>query len=172
MSAKLNKEPMKKEPREMTVVEPQRFLAPFEDMERWFEEAFRRPFFGPSWLPRLKLPEIMGEISPTVDIFEDANDVVVKAEVPGIRKEDIELNVSEDTITISGENLSPDDDLGHPAGPNGGYQHIFIRGVSPHGDRVTPWVPATAANGCQVYGGAARTVISLRKNSAAQRWTR
>jgi hypothetical protein len=64
-------------------------------------------------------------------------------------------------IAISGENLSPDDDLGHPAGPDGGYQHIFIRGVSPHGDRVSPWVPATAANGCQVYGGAARTVISL-----------
>ncbi|WP_257304777.1 hypothetical protein [Geothrix campi] len=64
-------------------------------------------------------------------------------------------------IYISGENLSPDDDLGHPAGPDGGYQHIFIRGVSPHGDRVSPWVPATAANGCQIYGGAARTVISL-----------
>jgi len=64
-------------------------------------------------------------------------------------------------VYISGENLSPDEDLGHPAGPDGGYQHIFIRGVSPHGDRVSPWVPATAANGCQVYGGAARTVISL-----------
>ena len=102
MSAKLNKETMKKEPKEMTVVEPQRFLAPFEDMERWFEEAFRRPFFGPSWLPRLKFPEIMGEVSPSVDIFEDDNDVVVKAEVPGTRKEDIELNLTEDTITISG----------------------------------------------------------------------
>jgi hypothetical protein len=64
-------------------------------------------------------------------------------------------------VYISGENLSPDDDLGHPAGPDGGYQHIFIRGVSPHGDRVSPWVPATAANGCQMYGGAARTMISL-----------
>lgn len=64
-------------------------------------------------------------------------------------------------IILSGDNLSPDADLGHPAGPDGGYQHIYIRGVSPHGDRATAWVPATADNGCQVYGGAAQTVIFL-----------
>ena len=102
MSAKLNKEAVKKEPRELTVSEPHRFLTPFEDMERWFEEAFRRPFFGPSWMPRIKLPEIMGEVSPSVDIFEDGNNVVVKAEVPGMKKDDIEVNLTQDTITISG----------------------------------------------------------------------
>ncbi|HLO27459.1 MAG TPA: Hsp20/alpha crystallin family protein [Geobacteraceae bacterium] len=102
MSAKLNKEAVKREPRELTVSEPHRFLTPFEDMERWFEEAFRRPFLGPSWMPRIKLPEIMGEVSPSVDIFEDGNNVVVKAEVPGMKKEEIEVNLTQDTITISG----------------------------------------------------------------------
>lgn len=102
MSAKLNKEAVKREPKELTVSEPHRFLTPFEDMERWFEEAFRRPFFGPSWMPRIKLPELMGEVSPSVDIFEDGNNVVVKAEVPGMKKEDIEVNLTQDTITISG----------------------------------------------------------------------
>ena len=104
MTAKLNKDTAKKEPREMAVVEPPRFLAPFEDMERWFEEAFRRPFFGPSWMPRLKVPEIMGgDVSTSVDIFEEGDTVVVKAEVPGMRKDDIEVNLTEDTITISGQ---------------------------------------------------------------------
>lgn len=64
-------------------------------------------------------------------------------------------------ITLTGDNLSPDADSGHPAGPDGGYQHIYLRGVSPHGDRATAWVPATAGNGCQVYGGAAQSVIFL-----------
>jgi HSP20 family protein len=107
MSAKLNKETTKKEPREMTVVETPRFLTPFEDMERWFEEAFRRPFFGPSWMPRLKLPEVMGgEVSTSVDIFEEGDNVVVKAEVPGLKKDDIEVNLTEDTITITGQKKS------------------------------------------------------------------
>jgi HSP20 family protein len=103
MSAKLNKEAVSREPRELTVSEPRHFLAPFEEMERWFEEAFRRPFLGPSWMPRIKFPEMMGEVSPSVDIFEDGNNVVVKAEVPGMKKENIEVSLTQDTITISGQ---------------------------------------------------------------------
>jgi HSP20 family molecular chaperone IbpA len=41
-----------------------------------------------------------------VDIFEDGNDVVVKAELPGMKKEDIDVNISDDVITISGEKKS------------------------------------------------------------------
>ncbi|MEJ2700037.1 MAG: Hsp20/alpha crystallin family protein, partial [Desulfuromonadales bacterium] len=45
----------------------------------------------------------MGEVSPAVDLFEEGNDVVVKAEIPGVKKEDLDVNISGDTITISGE---------------------------------------------------------------------
>lgn len=79
-----------------------RWLAPFEEMERWFEEALNRPFFAPAWLPRLRFPDIAGELAPSVDIYEEGLDVVVKAEVPGIRREDIEVNLSGDLLTISG----------------------------------------------------------------------
>ncbi|HEX8960503.1 MAG TPA: Hsp20/alpha crystallin family protein [Geobacteraceae bacterium] len=107
MTAKLNKEPVKKETKDMTVAEPSRLITSFEDMERWFEEAFRRPFFGPSWMPRLKLPEMMGgDVSTSVDIYEEGDNVVVKAEVPGMKKDDIEVNLTEDTITISGQKKS------------------------------------------------------------------
>lgn len=58
--------------------------------------------FGPSWLPRVKFPE-MGVVTPDVDIFEDGNDVVVKAEMPGMKKENIEVNLTDDMITVSGE---------------------------------------------------------------------
>jgi len=84
-------------------VEPGKALSPFEEMEHRFEELFRRPFsLGPSWFPRLRAPE-MEEISPTVDIFEEGGDVVVKAELPGMRKEDIDVKLTENTVTISGE---------------------------------------------------------------------
>jgi HSP20 family protein len=93
-----------KKSKEVVKAEPARAVSPFEDMEKRFEEFFKRPFsmFGPSWMPRMKFPE-MGVISPEMDIFEDGNDVVVKAEMPGIKKEDIEVNLTDDTVTVSGE---------------------------------------------------------------------
>ena len=94
----------KKESKEIIKSEPAREISPFEEMEKRFEEFFRRPFslFGPSWLPKVKFPE-MGVVTPDVDIFEDGNDVVVKAELPGMKKENIEVNLTDDMITVSGE---------------------------------------------------------------------
>ncbi len=94
----------KKESKEIVKAESAREISPFEEMEKRFEEFFRRPFsmFGPSWLPRVKFPE-MGVVTPDVDIFEDGNDVVVKAEMPGMKKENIEVNLTDDMITVSGE---------------------------------------------------------------------
>ena len=104
MADKESKEISKKESKELIPQEFRRFLAPFEEMERWFEEAFRRPFFSP-WMPRFRFPELreLREFSPTVDIFEEGNDVVVKAELPGMGKDDIDVNVTDDVITITGE---------------------------------------------------------------------
>jgi len=38
-----------------------------------------------------------------VDIYEDADNIVLKAEIPGMNKEDISISLTEDTITISGK---------------------------------------------------------------------
>jgi HSP20 family protein len=90
------------ETKAVTKAEPSIVLSPFHDMERWFEDFFRRPFFGPSWLPRLRTPEFE-EISPSIDLFTEGDDVVVKAELPGMKKEDIDVSVTDNTITVSGE---------------------------------------------------------------------
>jgi HSP20 family protein len=41
--------------------------------------------------------------APTLDMYEEKNDVVVKAEVPGLSKENIEITLSDSTLTIKGE---------------------------------------------------------------------
>jgi HSP20 family protein len=76
----------------------------FEEMERWFEEDFRRPFslMRPFLAPRLRTAGFT-EIVPSVDIFAEGEDIVVKAELPGMKKEDIEVSMSDNTMTISGE---------------------------------------------------------------------
>ncbi len=71
-------------------------LAPiFED----FERSFRWPrLWGPArWLtePAIRMP--------AVDVYEKDNEVVVKAEIPGMSKEDIQVNLANSTLTISGE---------------------------------------------------------------------
>ena len=73
------------------------------EMEHYFDKFFRHPFsmMTPSFAFR-DFPKL-GELSPTVDIFEEGNDLVVKAELPGIKKEDLNVTLTENRITISGE---------------------------------------------------------------------
>src|SRR5689334_8834507 len=40
---------------------------------------------------------------PNIDVYEDKDKVTVRAEVPGMKPEDIEVSVQGDTLTISGE---------------------------------------------------------------------
>ena len=73
-------------------------LMPLRDIDRWLDDFFMRPFA----LPRARM-SAMQEIMPDVDIFESDGDVVMKAELPGMKKEDIEVTLSDGSITISGE---------------------------------------------------------------------
>jgi HSP20 family protein len=41
--------------------------------------------------------------SPAVDILETENEIRVKAEVPGVAREDIELNIENNVLTLKGE---------------------------------------------------------------------
>lgn len=44
-----------------------------------------------------------GNFVPAVDVYEDAQKLVLKLEVPGIRKEDLDLRVEGRTLTVKGE---------------------------------------------------------------------
>ncbi len=76
-----------------------RLMAPLEEMERMFEAFWRHPMrsFG-AW-PRLTGFMAFG---PNVDIIDQDDDLVVRAEVPGFNKEDIEVWTSGAMLTIRG----------------------------------------------------------------------
>lgn len=44
-----------------------------------------------------------GTFVPPVDIYEDAQKVVLKLEVPGIKQEDLDVKVENQTLTVKGE---------------------------------------------------------------------
>ena len=45
----------------------------------------------------------VAEWAPLVDIVEDDKNYVIKAELPGLKKEEIKVGVQDDVLTISGE---------------------------------------------------------------------
>jgi HSP20 family protein len=98
----MGKKDKKHEEKEVMVPEKAELVSPFEEMERWFGDFFNRPFFSPMWMPRFNLPR-MQQVTPSLDIYEEEDAVVVKAELPGIGKEDVEVDISDDLLTISGE---------------------------------------------------------------------
>jgi len=46
---------------------------------------------------------LFGGWNPTVDVFQDKDSVLIKAELPGMKKEDIDITFQEGTLTICGE---------------------------------------------------------------------
>jgi HSP20 family protein len=50
-----------------------------------------------------KMPSATTTWSPSVDIFENDNELIVKAELPGMEMKDIEVTFENNVLTIKGE---------------------------------------------------------------------
>jgi HSP20 family protein len=90
--------------KELVKRERSRPLFPLYDIEQWFEDVWKRPFsmFGPSFWPDLRVAE-RHEITPSVNIYEKGNEVIMRSDLPGVKKEDINIDITENYMTISGE---------------------------------------------------------------------
>ncbi len=83
---------------------PSRWMSPIEEMERLMDEYFPR-----GWLRRWEwpaFPEFSRRMElrlPKVDIVDRDAEVVVKAEIPGVDKKDLDVSVTGNTVTIKGQ---------------------------------------------------------------------
>ena len=76
--------------------DPFRDLNMLQDrMNRLFDDA------GRPW--RTDEPAATTSWSPSVDIFETEGEIVVKAELPGIDRKDIQLNLENNVLSLRGE---------------------------------------------------------------------
>ncbi|HEV8671737.1 MAG TPA: Hsp20/alpha crystallin family protein [Candidatus Limnocylindria bacterium] len=69
-----------------------------EAMDRLFEDSFIRP--NGAWTGQLAVP---------VDLWETKDAYHVRADLPGVTPDDLEINATADTFTISGELKSATD---------------------------------------------------------------
>ncbi len=67
-----------------------------DEIDRLFEDFLpvrsgeRRDYYAEVW-------------APAVDIYETKDDVIVKAELPGMKKDDIKINIVDNSLVIEGE---------------------------------------------------------------------
>lgn len=73
------------------------------EMDRIFDEVFGR-FSSSGRESELEPIEEFGRAwTPACDIYETDKEVVVKANLPGVSKDNVEVVVTEDAVTIKGE---------------------------------------------------------------------
>ncbi len=82
---------------------------PFSEMARWEREMERMfdDFFGrrlrPIWDERWWPARTLGISAPAVDLYEEKDEIVAKAELPGMGKDDIQVHIADHHLTIKGE---------------------------------------------------------------------
>lgn len=86
-----------KEVRTMNLVRWEPFGRDFANMA----ERLNRAFDLRLWNDAER--ESLGSWYPPVDVFEDRDAVVLKAELPGMKKEDIDVRVENNVLTLQGE---------------------------------------------------------------------
>ena len=97
---------MKTKHRGMVEAAPRREIDVFDEMDRMFDSMFHRgwlrPFRG-MWPEWARLEETFDLGAPRVDVIDRDEEVLVRAEVPGVEKKDLEVNLTGRHLHIKGE---------------------------------------------------------------------
>lgn len=83
---------------EIQKMSPARMPSPFDEMERLFGSFLPRRWMGPfsaEW-------PVLSETMPRIDVVEKDEEIVVLAEVPGVDKKDLDVSMTENSVTIKG----------------------------------------------------------------------
>ena len=93
-------------------------------MNRLFEDAARQP-------PQAEAEEEAAEVEradwqPAADVYEQENSLVIALDLPGIRREALDISVDEGRLTIQGERQAESDQLRRAERPAGRFRRSFV----------------------------------------------
>jgi HSP20 family protein len=80
-------------------------ISTFNGLDRWsnlrdeLDSLFELPF----WSNFQRQAQLFSGWSPALDIYQNNENVIARVELPGMRKEDIEISLHDGMLTISGE---------------------------------------------------------------------
>jgi len=111
-----------------------------QEVNRLFDDFLTSDFFGEPF-------QGIAEWQPALDLAETDDAVVVKAELPGIKSDDVEVLLQDDVLTIKGEKKEEKEEktknVHHVERAYGAFQRSFRLPATIQGDKVD----ATFKNG-------------------------
>lgn len=116
---------------------------PFNEMQRLTDQLFR------GWTGS---GGEMQNFAPAVDIYEDEGTITVQAQVPGVKAEDVHIDVENNVLTLSGERKLEREDKRE------GYHRI----ESSYGSFTRSFVLPEAADAEKVEAGLSDGVLTVR----------
>ena len=80
-------------------------LAPWSALDRWsnVRDELNSFFEMPFWSSLGRASQLFTGWSPALDLYESGDNLIAVIELPGMRKEDIDISLHDGTLTISGE---------------------------------------------------------------------
>lgn len=94
-------------------------------------------FLGRNW----EAPMSTTAWNPAVDIFENDNDIVIQAELPGLKAKDIELRIENNVLLLKGERRfekeTKEENYHRVEREYGAFSRAFSLPVAVDGERVT-----------------------------------
>jgi HSP20 family protein len=99
-------EKLRKEPLIMNLIPYQNpEVMSWPSLDRWMSlrDDLNSLFESPFWSGFGRAGQLFSAWSPALDLYQNNDNVVAAVELPGMRKEDIEISLHDGTLTIGGE---------------------------------------------------------------------
>ena len=97
---------MKTKRTELTEAVPRRDMDLFDEMDRMFDTMFHQGWLRPFrdvWPQWARFDERLDLDTPRMDVIDREEEILVRAEVPGVEKKDLEVDLTGRELRIKGE---------------------------------------------------------------------
>jgi HSP20 family protein len=101
---------MKTKRTELAEAVPRREMTLFDEMDRAFDRLLHHGWMPRGWMaplldawPEWASLESAFNIVPRIDVIDRETEILVRAELPGVEKKDLELELAGDLLTLKGE---------------------------------------------------------------------
>jgi HSP20 family protein len=107
-------------------------LTPGSAADRWsnLRDELNSFFELPVWSSLARTGQLFTGWSPALDLYQSNDNVIAVVELPGMRKEDIEISLHDGTLTISGERKRENSSNGDKAERTERYVGTFRRSIA------------------------------------------
>ena len=107
-------------------------LTPWSAADRWsnLRDELNSFFELPVWSSFARTGQLFTGWSPALDLYQSNDNVIAVVELPGMRKEDIEISLHDGTLTVSGERKRENSSNGDKAERTERYVGTFRRTIA------------------------------------------